>query len=98
MDKSIWLRGRTFRAIGRYLETLGWIITVIVVLSPRWGSQADDFYLGYPVRFYVTQNDVFYAHVKVLSLLFDLMVVGIPIFAVVHAIVWGLGRIRKAIN
>lgn len=64
-----------------------------MVLSPKWGAHPGDFYLGYPARFYFTQYDVHDAHVNVLTLLFDLAIVGVPVFAVVYLVEFAVGRL-----
>ena len=89
------MRLRLYRTFSRYLQTIGGIVTVLVVLSPKWGSRPDDFYLGYPKHFYVTQYDVAGSRVWILPLLYDLLVVGLPVFAIVFAILWVLSRLTK---
>jgi hypothetical protein len=69
---------------------VGWIVTVLIVLSPNWGPPGD-FYAGWPYRFYVTQDDVDFERVWIYPLLLDLAIVGIPVFAVIFTLVWLLG-------
>lgn len=89
------MRRRAYRIFSRYLQFVGGIVTVVVVLSPKWGSRPDDFYLGFPKRFYVTQYDVAGSHVRVIPLLIDLLTVGLPVFAVVMAILWVVRRLAS---
>lgn len=85
-------RRRLLRFVSTYLQAIGGIVTVLIVLSPKWGPPGD-FYLGYPVRFYVTQYDVLYSFVNVITLLWDLTVVGVPVFGFIFAFLWILDRI-----
>lgn len=85
------MRIRTYRAFCRHVQAVGGIVTVLVVLSPKWGARPDDFYLGYPARFYVTQYDVSAANVAVLPLLFDLLTVGLPVFAMAYITQFAVG-------
>ena len=85
-------RRRLYRMIEGLLLRLGGLITLLLALRPNWGTYPNDFYLGYPKYFYITQSDVAFPYVSVLWFLFDLAVCGLPVFAVVFLILYGVRR------
>ena len=74
------------------LLRLGGLITLLLALRPNWGTYPNDFYLGYPKYFYITHSDVAFPYVSVLWFLFDVALFGLPVFAFVFLILFGVRR------
>jgi hypothetical protein len=87
------MRLRTYRTISKYLQSLVCVVTLVLALLPKWGSHPNDFYWGYPKHFYVTQYDVVHPYLNLFVLLFDLLIIGAPIFGMAHVLLFALRRV-----
>lgn len=85
-------RRRLYRMIEGLLLRLGGLITLLMALRPQWGTYPNDFYLGHPKYFYITQSDVAFPYVSVPWFLFDVGLYGLPVFVVVFLILYGVRR------
>lgn len=86
-------RDRLYAITEAALLRLSGLITLLLAVRPEWGHGPNDFYLGYPYRFYITQSDVAYPYVSVLRFLFDVALFGVPVFAATFAILYGVYRL-----
>lgn len=86
-------RDRMCRIVEGLLIRLGGLITLLLAARPRWGLTPNDFYLGYPKYFYITQSDVSNPYVSVPWFLFDVTLYGAPVFAVVFLVLYGVRKI-----
>lgn len=85
------MKRRTYRLIEGLLLRVGAAVTALLMLRPQWGRPGD-FYLGYPLRFYVTQYDVVGTYISVPALLWDMLVCGVPVYVVVFLLLRLLNR------
>ena len=76
-----------------FLLRLGGLIVLLLMLRPKWGHFPADFYMGYPKHFYVTQDDVQYPYVSISWFLWDAILCGTPVFAVLFLILYGVRRL-----
>ena len=86
-------RHRLYAITEAVLLWLSGLITLLLAVRPEWGHGPNDFYLGYPYRFYITQSDVAYPYVSVLWCIFDVALFGVPVLAATFVILYGLHRL-----
>lgn len=86
-------RRRMYRIVEGLLFRLGGLITLLLAFRPRWGHAPNDFYLGYPKYFYITQSDVSNPYVSVPWFLFDVTLYGAPVFAVIFMVLYGVRKV-----
>ncbi|WP_345327382.1 hypothetical protein [Novipirellula rosea] len=68
---------------------------MLLASRPKWGHGPDDFYLGYPYRFYITQSDVAYPYVSVPWFLLDVTLFGVPLFVTTIVILYGVRKLLR---
>ncbi|GAA4468885.1 hypothetical protein GCM10023156_60300 [Novipirellula rosea] len=88
-------RHRSYRFIEGVLLRLTGVIALLLASRPKWGHGPDDFYLGYPYRFYITQSDVAYPYVSVPWFLLDVTLFGVPLFVTTIVILYGVRKLLR---